>query len=111
MNLWATWCAPCVAELPTLDAVAAGKTGPRVIAVSQDMGDGGMVAAFLKAKGVSHLTPWLDPDATASARYGGASLPTTIYYDASGHELWRWSGGNDWTGPAATRLLGEAQSH
>jgi len=33
----------------------------------------------------------------------------TIYYDASGHELWRWNGGNDWSGPTAARLLAEAR--
>ena len=107
VNLWATWCGPCVAELPTLDALAARK-GVTVIALSQDMG-GAPVAAFLKGKALTHLTPWLDPDATASARYGAGSLPTTIYYDATGHELWRWNGGNDWTGPAAARLLAETR--
>ncbi len=107
VNLWATWCAPCVAELPTLDALAARK-GVTVVALSQDMA-GASVAAFLKGKGLIHLTPWLDPEATASARYGAGSLPTTIYYDASGRELWRWNGGNDWTGPAAARLLAEAR--
>ena len=106
VNLWATWCAPCVAELPTLDALAA-RQQPRVITLSQDMGDGAAVASFLKGKGLTHLTPWLDPEATAAARYGGGSLPMTIYYDTSGHELWRWNGGNEWTSPAAARLLAE----
>ena len=43
VNLWATWCAPCVAELPTLDALAARKGGVQVIALSQDMGAGGVL--------------------------------------------------------------------
>ncbi len=110
VNLWATWCAPCVVELPTLDTLAARKT-VRVIALSQDMGGGATVAAFLKGKGATHLTPWLDPGSTAVTRYGGTSLPMTIYYDATGHELWRWNGGNDWTGPAAAHLLAEAPHH
>lgn len=109
VNLWATWCAPCVAELPTLDALAARKGGVQVIALSQDMGAGGTVAAFLKGKGLTHLNPWLDPDATASARFAAASLPMTALYDAQGHEVWRWNGGNDWTSPAAARLLAEAR--
>ena len=79
-----------------------------MIILSQDMGEGAAVASFLKGKGLAHLTPWLDPEATAAAHYGGGSLPMTIYYDTSGHELWRWNGGNEWTSPAAARLLAEA---
>jgi thiol-disulfide isomerase/thioredoxin len=46
VNLWATWCAPCVKELPTLDRLAAGK-GVRVIAISQDSAAQDKVRAFL----------------------------------------------------------------
>ena len=109
INLWATWCAPCVAELPTLDHLAAARGGTlKVITLSQDMGGGADVAAFLAAKHLTHLPPWLDPQSAAAASYGLATLPASIYYDAQGHELWRWTGGNDWTSPAAGRLLGEA---
>lgn len=112
VNLWATWCAPCVAELPTLDTLAAAHTGKlRVIALSQDMGSGGSVSAFLAGKHITHLTPWLDPQSNAAASYGAATLPTTIYYDAQGRELWRWTGGNDWTGAGAAKLLDEAGAH
>lgn len=109
VNLWATWCAPCVAELPTLDKLAASRAGKlRVITLSQDMSGGNAVAAFLTGKGLTHLTPWLDPQASAAAGYGVSTLPTTIYYDAQGHELWRWAGGMDWTSAKAATLLGEA---
>lgn len=103
VNLWATWCAPCVAELPTLDALAA--SGARVVAVSQDM-DAAKPAPFLRAKGAAHLVPYRDPKLALSVAYA-ANLPTSIFYDAGGRELWRVSGGRDWRGAEARALLAE----
>ena len=110
VNLWATWCAPCVAELPTLDRLAGAK-GDRlnVVVVSQDLKADG-VAEFLKDKGGTHLTPWLDPQTELSFRYAAPTLPTTIYYDAGGKELWRYVGGHDWSDAEAAALLAEAGS-
>ena len=106
LNLWATWCAPCVAELPTLDKLA-GKGTIRVLTVSQDQ-QAGRVPQFLRDKGGPHLPAWIDAKADLSFHYGGANLPTTILYDAAGKEVWRFGGGQDWTGPNAAKLLSEA---
>jgi len=105
VNLWATWCAPCVKELPTLDALAA-KGGVRVVALSQD-GDAGKARAFLKGKEFRALAAYTDPK---MQWLGGSAtnLPTTILYDAEGKEVWRWLGEADWTGAAATAALNEA---
>lgn len=107
VNLWATWCAPCVKELPALDAVAAaGKV--RVVTISQDSGEPAAVTRFLADKGVKRLEPWLDPQNEASFHYGTGTLPTSVLYDAQGREVWRFTGENDWTSPAAAALLAEA---
>ena len=107
LNLWATWCGPCVAELPTLDKAAAGIT---VVAVSQDIGADGAAkaAAFLRAHGVTHLPPYADPETRLSVAYA-ASLPTSVLYDSTGHEVWRMTGGMDWTSETAKQLLAEAR--
>lgn len=108
VNIWATWCAPCVKELPTLQAVAARAGAPRVIAVSQDMAPRGSVNAFLDKNKLVDLEVWHDPKMALSSATGSEVLPTTILYDAKGREVWRYVGDLDWTGEEATKLLADA---
>jgi thiol-disulfide isomerase/thioredoxin len=107
VNIWATWCAPCVKELPTLQLLAAQKGAPRVIAVSQDMAPRGSVDAFLDENKLTDLEVWHDPKMALSAASGAEVLPTTILYDAEGREVWRYVGDLDWTGEEARKLLAE----
>src|SRR4051794_19591436 len=112
VNLWASWCAPCVKELPTLDKLAAthrddGQLG--AIAVSQDAGPQASVEAFLAKLKVEDLGAYRDPKMALSAALGPDTvLPTTILFDANGKEVWRYVGDLDWTGPEAAKLLAEA---
>ena len=108
LNLWATWCGPCVKELPTLDALAAREAGKlAVVTLSQDM-DAGKPKAFLAERKLSHLGDYTDakmqwlPAVTAN-------LPTSILYGADGKERWRVLGDLDWTGPVAAKALAEAR--
>ena len=107
VNLWASWCAPCVKELPTLDALSRRKGAPRVIAVSQDVGERPSVDAFLKANGAGNLESWRDPEMKLTSALGVQVMPTTVFYDAAGREVWRYTGDLDWTGEEAARLLAE----
>ena len=109
VNLWATWCAPCVAELPTLEALGKSEGAPRVIAVSQDMAPRGSVDAFIEQHGLSDLEVWHDPEMTLSAGLDAQVLPTTVLYDAQGREVWRYVGDLDWTSEEAARLIAEGQ--
>lgn len=107
VNMWATWCAPCVKELPTLDALSRRAGAPRIIAVSEDMGERTSVDAFLKEHGIKSLEVWRDPKMALSIPLGVQVMPTSIYYDASGREVWRYVGDLDWTSAEAAKLLGE----
>jgi thiol-disulfide isomerase/thioredoxin len=110
VNLWATWCAPCVTELPMLDKLAADRAGAlKVLTVSQDMSQTEKVAPFLQDKGFTHLEPWLDPKNDLAFAYDAGTLPTTIYYDSAGKEVWRYVGGHDWTSAETARMLAEAK--
>jgi len=108
VNLWASWCAPCVKELPTLDRVA--RTGKvQVLAVSQDDGPHASVVAFLQAHKIATLESYQDAKMDLSGALGPDTvLPTSILYDSSGKEVWRYVGDLDWTTPEAAKLLAEA---
>jgi thiol-disulfide isomerase/thioredoxin len=108
VNLWASWCAPCVKELPTLDALSRRKSAPRVIAVAEEMAERPSVDAFFERHGLTDLESWRDPKMALSGALGVQVMPTTIYYDASGREVWRYIGDLDWSGDEAARLLAEA---
>lgn len=109
LNLWATWCVPCVKEMPTLDALAE-QIGDRtqVLVLSQDLEGKEKVAPFFAKASFKRLQPYLDTEAAFSLNLG-LNLPTTILFDSSGKEVWRMSGGMDWTGETAKELIAEAQ--
>jgi thiol-disulfide isomerase/thioredoxin len=108
VNLWATWCAPCVKELPTLDALADRPGAPLVMALSQDMAAQDKVRTFLAERNIA-LDAWQDQEMAISSALGVQILPTTILYGSDGREVWRFTGDLDWTGPEAAALLKEAK--
>ena len=111
VNLWATWCAPCVAEMPTLDALADREQGRlQVLAVSQDLAGRDKVAAFFGQRHFEMLEPYLDPELSIMAQLKIDTLPTTILYNSEGKEVWRMTGMENWEGARAARLLKEAPS-
>ncbi len=112
VNLWATWCAPCVKEMPQLDALAATLEGEvRVITVSQDVRGAEVVTPFFAKAGFQQLQPWLDPDAELSAQFTpDGVLPLTILFDGGGKEVLRVTGGYDWSTPQAAALVRDSLS-
>ncbi len=109
VNFWATWCAPCVREMPTLDALAAREDGGlQVLAISQDGDERAKVERFFAEYRLSALEPYLDPKLAVMAELGVDTLPTTILYDSDGREKWRMVGLADWRSKDSAALIGEA---
>jgi thiol-disulfide isomerase/thioredoxin len=107
VNFWATWCAPCVRELPSLDNLQrrlAGE-GLLVLAVSQDRGGAKVAAPFLKKLGVDHVGLFLDPKMTLGRAFGVRALPWTILIDRNGRMVGQLAGYAEWDSDEAVALV------
>lgn len=112
VNLWATWCGPCVEEMPTLDALAIReKDRLQVLTVSQDLAGAAKVDPFFEKGGFKMIQPYLDPENGLNFSFKTGLMPTTVLFDAEGKEVWRMLGGMDWNGSRASALLEETLSN
>jgi thiol-disulfide isomerase/thioredoxin len=112
LNLWATWCIPCRAEMPALDRLQAAKgdQGFEVVAVNVDTARLERRAAFLDSVGVKALARYADPsgDAFETLRRDGKALglPVTLIIDKDGCEVGAVEGGIKWDSAEAQALVG-----
>jgi thiol-disulfide isomerase/thioredoxin len=107
VNLWATWCAPCVAELPALSALSHA-LAPQDIAVlplSSDRGGAKVVRAFFDAHDITGLPVLLDPKGAATEAWGVDGIPVTVIIDRNGMERARLEGPANWATPEAAALV------
>lgn len=107
VNLWATWCAPCVKEMPALDQaqeVLKGE-GWTILPLSSDRGGKGPVEGFYERSGVKHLGVWLDPRGEAARALGARGLPTSLVVDRQGREVARLEGEAEWDAPSMLDAL------
>lgn len=107
VNLWATWCAPCVEEMPTLAALQDRFEGRlRVIPVSVDSeGHSAQAQAQLAQLSGGRLPFLIDISRGVLFDAQAPGMPVTIIYDAEGRELARLAGGADWSSPETVALL------
>ena len=109
VNLWATWCAPCIKEMPLLNELAQDYDGRvRVLTVSQDFQGAEAVEPFFAQRDLPALPQWLDTQNRLMDALSVTDLPTTVLYDAEGREVWRIAGDYDWSSVEARGLLDEA---
>ncbi|CCV11312.1 TlpA disulfide reductase family protein [Mesorhizobium sp. STM 4661] len=116
LNLWATWCAPCRAEMPALDALQKDKGGDafQVVAVNVDAGDDVKPKKFLKDTGVETLGYYRDSTMALfndlKTRGLALGLPVTMLVDGEGCLIAHMNGPAEWSSPDAKRLVEAALS-
>ncbi len=112
INFWATWCAPCLAEMPSLNRlqIALGNEDLagadfQVITIATGRNETADIESFFTNQNISHLTRYRDPNLRLALALGAGSLPTTVLMDRDGFIIARLQGEADWDSEAATRLI------
>ncbi len=101
INFWATWCPPCVAELPALDLAAAKLAGEmEVLLISVDRGGSKKALPFLQERSISHAELAFDSKATLSREMGVRGLPTSFLLSADQQYSWIYVGPREWSDAA-----------
>ncbi|HEX6442489.1 MAG TPA: TlpA disulfide reductase family protein [Stellaceae bacterium] len=106
LNLWATWCQPCIKEMPSLEKLQ-GSQGDQltVAAVSEDRGGKGIVEPFLAKLGLDKVKIYLDPKSAVGHAFSVRGLPTTLVIDPKGQLVGRVEGAAEWDSEKMAKLL------
>jgi len=107
LNLWATWCAPCLKELPSLDRLQAQLGGDRfaVVAVSLDRNGVAAVRPYFEKLKISHLPIYVDSSFRIAKALDVDNLPASVVIGADGLVAGRMVGPAEWDAPEALALL------
>ena len=107
MNFWATWCAPCIRELPSLDRLQARlkPSGVKIVALSIDRSGVDAVKKFFVENGIRNLDVYVDPTMDAQEAFKIPGLPTSVLIDRNGRDRGRLVGPADWGGAEAAQLV------
>jgi len=101
LNIWATWCSPCVKEMPTLDRLQKRLGGNffQVIVLSVDEAGTPAVKKFFEKIKIKNLDIHMDPNFKAAGALNAFGLPTTILVGVKGREIGRLVGDAEWDTP------------
>ena len=109
LNIWATWCVPCRAEMPALDRLQAGfdKSQFLVLPLSIDRKGSSVVKPFYEELGLKALGIYVDQSGKAASALDAVGVPTTLLIDRDGREVGRKIGPTEWDSPEVIALLRE----
>ena len=107
LNFWATWCTPCVLEMPSIDRLHAAMAGEgiAVLTLSQDRNGAAAVERFFRWRGIKNLAADIDRHGKLFHTLEIPGLPTTLLVDAAGREVGRVVGPLEWDTPEALALV------
>jgi len=107
VNFWATWCAPCRKEMPTLEALqnALGSEDFQVVTIATGRNQPAAIARFFDEAGVENLPVLLDPRSALARQMAVFGLPLTVLIDRDGREIARLTGDADWSSESALAVL------
>ncbi len=107
LNFWATWCAPCIREMPSLDRLQAKLGGKdfAVVAISLDRMGVRAVKPFYRNLKLTNLAIYADRSSKIFRRLGGRGLPTTFLIDRNGNKIGMLEGPAEWDSPEAISLI------
>lgn len=112
LNLWATWCAPCREEMPSLDRLADQFEDRNfaVLTVASGPHSVGSITAFYEQTGIDNLPVYRDPESALASRLGAVALPSTFVIGPEGRVMARLIGAAQWDAPAVIRLIRDTLS-
>jgi thiol-disulfide isomerase/thioredoxin len=113
VNFWATWCVPCLKEMPSLDRLAGrlGGSDFAVVAISIDRTGKAVVGPWFDQNGIRHLGLYLDPQSRAPFAFRGVlgtssiELPVSILLDRQGRVVGSLKGAAEWDAAEAEALI------
>lgn len=107
VNFWASWCAPCRREMPSLDRLQAdlGSEQFEVVLINLDRSGYDKASAFLEQIEMQHLDSFIDPGNKSARTLGALGLPTTLLLNRKGDEIGRLAGPAEWDAPEAKALI------
>ena len=98
INFWATWCAPCKKEMPSLNSLAQKMEHEdiRIITIASGRNSKEAIDAFFDDNNLINLKKYRDPRGRIAVKYGVTALPTTVVINSKGIEIGRIIGDIDW---------------
>ena len=107
LNFWATWCLPCIKELPSMERLQAKfkENDFTIIAISLDRGGKSVAARLLRRLKLKKLTLYIDKENKSAQKLGVKFMPTTFIFDRESRKLGKLQGGIEWDSPNAEALI------
>ncbi len=106
LNFWATWCAPCRTEMPSLDRLQAAMPDIAVVPVATGRNAVAGIKRFFQEEAITNLPILRDPTSELTRSMGIVGLPVTVILDPEGREVARLIGDAEWDSASAKAIMG-----